>query len=79
MTDCWLITANPGEQVWLGALLLAEFLMQRHATLFTAGNNEAALELGAGTGLCSLILHRLGVGRVFCTGKSAVYPYEEGS
>ncbi|KAI9594368.1 hypothetical protein BDF19DRAFT_445717 [Syncephalis fuscata] len=55
------------EQVWAGALLLADYLVEYHTALFTKESKATVLELGAGTGLCSILLHRLGVDRVFCT------------
>ncbi|RKP07864.1 hypothetical protein THASP1DRAFT_30319 [Thamnocephalis sphaerospora] len=54
------------EQVWPGALLLAEFLAHRYDALFPHGHG-AALELGSGTGLCGAVLARFGLERVYCT------------
>ncbi|KAI8056792.1 hypothetical protein BDF22DRAFT_667944 [Syncephalis plumigaleata] len=56
-----------GEQVWTGALLLADYLIAYHTALFSKQQAATVLELGAGTGLCSILLHRLGVPYVFCT------------
>ncbi|RKP25951.1 hypothetical protein SYNPS1DRAFT_22183 [Syncephalis pseudoplumigaleata] len=45
--------ASVGEQVWTGALLLADYLIAHHAALFGRQPSATVLELGAGTGLCN--------------------------
>jgi hypothetical protein len=45
-----------GLQVWRGALLLADWLLHRHATL----PGTSILEVGAGTGLAAMVAARCG-------------------
>lgn len=59
-----------GLQVWRGALLLADLLLQRGPATF---NGLVALELGAGSGLAGLVLSRLGPSVVYLTGGSCVF------
>ncbi|KAJ7372762.1 Methyltransferase-like protein 22 [Desmophyllum pertusum] len=51
-----------GLQVWRGALLLCDFLVYNEERF----DRCTALELGAGLGLCSIVLGRVAK-RVFCT------------
>ncbi|CAH3019547.1 unnamed protein product [Porites evermanni] len=50
------------DQVWRGALLLSDFLVYNEERF----NKCIALELGAGLGLCSIVLGRVAK-KVFCT------------
>lgn len=59
-----------GLQVWRGALLLADLLLQRGPAALAGAT---ALELGAGPGLAGLVLSRL-AGTVFLTGGPGVGP-----
>ena len=53
-----------GSQVWRGSLLMADYLLYQGCDRF---RGSVILELGAGTGLVSIIAG-LKAGRVFCTG-----------
>jgi len=55
-----------GQQVWRGALMLADFLMhQRHQFM-----NATILELGGGVGLASIVASQ-SCKTVICTGKTS--------
>ena len=54
-------------QVWLGALLLCDFML--HYNALFAG--KVVVDLGAGVGLTSIVA-ALQANTVFCTGKSVV-------
>lgn len=56
-----------GLQVWLGTLVLCDFLLARPALLASAW----VLELGGGTGLASIVASRAGASAVFCTDRGA--------
>ena len=55
---------NVGLQVWRGSLLMADYLLGQDSRL----RGSVVLELGAGTGLVSLIAARRAP-CVFCTGQ----------
>ena len=55
--------AGVGQQVWRGALLMCDYILSHMDSL----SGEAVLELGAGTGLVSLV-SALTASQVFCTG-----------
>ena len=56
--------SNVGLQVWRGALLLADFLVDQRTELV---EGATVLELGAGCGLCGVLAARLGAGCVYIT------------
>lgn len=53
-----------GYQLWNGALLLCDYILNNQSRFL----NQTILELGAGIGLCSLIVSRF-ASKVICTGK----------
>ena len=57
-----------GEQVWRGALFLCDYIMYNKDVF----NNKCVLELGAGTGLTSIIAAHYSK-HVICTGTSLQY------
>lgn len=59
---------NVGQQVWRGALLMGDYLLSNLSRLTGA----TILELGAGTGLVSVIAAMSGA-HVFCTGEKHRY------
>lgn len=54
-----------GLQVWRGSLLMTDYILYRGTELLS---NSVVLELGAGTGLVSIIAG-LKAHRVYCTGQ----------
>jgi len=56
-----------GAQVWRGAMLLCDFLIHYAESLCNVGLFKAALELGCGTGLVSLVASRCGIERCWAT------------
>ncbi|TPX48693.1 hypothetical protein SeLEV6574_g01899 [Synchytrium endobioticum] len=52
-----------GSQVWLGSLLLLDYLYHIKADI----RHSTVLEIGAGTGLCSIYSSKLGARLVYCT------------
>ena len=56
-----------GLQVWRGALLMADYLIHN----FVRFRDSVVLELGAGTGLVSIVA-ALAAQTVFCTGMRCV-------
>ena len=52
-----------GLQLWAGALVLSDLLLQRPHLV----QGRQVVELGAGLGLVSLLAHRLAAGHVCCT------------
>lgn len=54
-----------GLRTWEASLALSEFILQSHGSLLDGV--KTVLELGAGTGLCSLICAKLGVPNVRAT------------
>lgn len=56
-----------GQQVWRGALVLADFLLQHSDML----RDSTVLELGSGVGLVSIVTSQF-CKTVFCTGKKNI-------
>ena len=61
-----------GSQVWRGALLMADYLLYQRNDRF---HGSVVLELGAGTGLVSIIAG-FKASHVFCTGQFARDGYD---
>lgn len=55
---------NVGLQVWRGALLMSDYLLAHSESV----EGAIVLELGAGTGLVSLVA-AMAAAQVFCTGQ----------